>query len=215
MKRPVDLIMFDLDGTLADTGQDLAEAVNYTRARFDLAPLPQKAISTHIGRGVEYLIRHAIAEAASSRFHQLLSVFLRRYEDHLLDKTVLYPHALEALAYFGDKRRVVVTNKLQRLAVALLQGLAVADRFDVILGGDSAVAKKPDPALLQTALRQFRIEPAAALMVGDGDIDIEAGQRAGVLTCGVTYGLGSRDALIAAKPDVMIDDLGQLSCHFC
>src|SRR5688572_2599103 len=112
MKRHIDLIMFDLDGTLADTGPDLADSVNYTRYRFDLAPLPQQLIYTHVGRGVEYLLRHAVAVEAPSHFREIMRVFLEHYQQHLLDKTVLYPHVHEVLDYFGDKRSAVVTNKL-------------------------------------------------------------------------------------------------------
>jgi phosphoglycolate phosphatase len=215
MKRPIDLIMFDLDGTLADTGPDLADSVNYTRSRFELNPLPEPLIYTHIGRGVEYLLRHAVAEKAPRQFPEIMRVFLEYYQQHLLDKTVLYPHVIEVLDYFGDKRNAVVTNKLHHLAVTVLRGLGIEDRFDAVLGADSGAEKKPDPALLRLVLRRFQIIPANALMVGDGDTDIEAGRCAGVITCGVTYGLANKDDLAAAKPDFMIDDLAQLTRDFC
>ncbi len=215
MKRPVDLIMFDLDGTLADTGPDLADSVNYTRSCFELTPLPQQLIYTHVGRGVEYLLRHAVAEEAPRHFAEIMGVFLEYYQQHLLDKTVLYPHVTEVLDYFADKRNAVVTNKLHHLAVTVLRGLGIEDRFDAVLGGDSGAEKKPDPALLRLMLRQFQIVPANALMVGDGDTDVEAGRYAGVITCGVTYGLANKADLVAAKPDFLIDDLGQLLRVFC
>jgi phosphoglycolate phosphatase len=215
MKRPLDLLMFDLDGTLADTGPDLADSVNHTRGHFELAPLPQQRVYSHVGRGVDYLLRHALAEVTTDHFSEVMRVFLEHYENHLLDKTILYPHVEDVLDHFADKRNVVVTNKLHRLAVALLRGLGVEERFDAILGGDSGPEKKPHPALLHSVLEQFQIIPANALMIGDGDTDVEAGQRAGVVTCGVTYGLGDKHDLIAAKPDFLIEDLGQLPRYFC
>ena len=215
MKRSVDLIMFDLDGTLADTGPDLADSVNYTRSRFELSPLPEQLIYTHVGRGVEYLLRHAVAKEAPFQFSEILRVFLEHYQQHLLDRTVLYPHVHEVLDYFHGKRNAVITNKLHHLALTVLRGLGIEDRFDAVLGGDSGAEKKPDPALLRLVLRQFQIIPANALMVGDGDTDIEAGRCAGVITCGVTYGLANKDDLIAAKPDFLIDDLAQLAQYFC
>ena len=109
----------------------------------------------------------------------------------------------------------MVTNKLHNLAVTVLRGLGIEERFDAVLGGDSGAEKKPDPALLRLVLRQFQIIPANALMVGDGDTDIEAGRCAGVITCGVTYGLANKDDLAAAKPDFLIDDLAQLTRDFC
>lgn|SRR5574341_77482 len=215
MRKSIDLVMFDLDGTLADTGQDLADSVNFTRAHFALAPLPEKLVYSHVGRGVEHLLKQALPEPGAERFAEVMRVFLEHYEAHLLDRTVLYPGVGEVLDYFRRKRRLVVSNKIYRLTLAVLRGLGVADEFDAIFGGDSAAEKKPHPAPLTLALEQFQVSAACALMVGDGDIDIEAGKRAGVWTCGVTYGLGDLDALVAAKPDVLIDDLGELSNYFC
>jgi phosphoglycolate phosphatase-like HAD superfamily hydrolase len=100
------------------------------------------------------------------------------------------------------------------LSEAVVRGLGVGESFDLILGGDSAAEKKPHPALLILALERFQASPSSALMVGDGDIDVEAGKRAGVMTCGVTYGLGDRSQLIAAKPDVLLGNLTELSKYF-
>ena len=207
--------MFDLDGTLANTGRDLADAVNHTRAHFELEPLPEALVHTHVGRGVEHLLRHSLPEDSADHFAEVMRVFLARYEGHLLDTTILYPGVHEILDYFRGKRRVVVSNKIHRLTVAVLRGLGVDKQFDAILGGDSAAEKKPHPALIHDALNRFGILPTHALIVGDGDTDVEAGRRAGVITCGVTYGLGNKEGLIAAQPDVLIDDLAELSGYFC
>jgi phosphoglycolate phosphatase len=215
MKRPIDLVMFDLDGTLADTGQDLADAVNHTRAHFNLEPLPARLVHSHVGRGVEHLLRHSLPEDSADHFAEVTRVFLARYESHLLDKTVLYPGVHDVLDYFRHKRRVVVSNKMHRLTVAVLQGLGVEKEFDAVLGGDSALEKKPHPALIHDVLKRFRILPDHALIIGDGNTDIEAGKRAGVLTCGVTYGLGNRADLVASEPDLIIDDLAELPRYFC
>ena len=215
MKKFVDLLMFDLDGTLADTGQDLANSVNFTRSRFDLTPLPEQWVYEHVGRGVEYLLKHALSEKASDHFQQGMGIFLEHYEQHLLDETVLYPGVRDVLGYFCAKRRVVVSNKIYRLTRAVVRGLGVEDCFDAIFGGDSAAEKKPHPALLNAALKRFHVPARGAVMIGDGDIDIEAGKRAGVMTCGVTYGLGNKDDLIAARPDVIIDHPAELSDVFC
>ncbi|HWH79782.1 MAG TPA: HAD-IA family hydrolase [Candidatus Binatus sp.] len=215
MKKAVDLVMFDLDGTLADSGHDLASSVNFTRAHFKLSPLPENLVYANVGRGVEHLLKQSFPEEGADQFSEVMRVFLVHYEIHLLDRTTLYPGVHDALKYFLGKRRLVVSNKLRRLTLAVVRGLGVADEFDDILGGDSASEKKPHPALLQMALDKFRVPAARALMVGDGDTDIEAGKRAGVITCGVTYGLGNHDDLVAAKPDFMIDELNALENYFC
>lgn len=215
MKREVELVMFDLDGTLADTGQDLANALNYVRSRLGLEPLDDRLVYGHVGRGVEHLLRSSLPQTYDGRFQEVMELFLQRYENHLLDTTALYPHVQETLDYFNKKKRAVVSNKLHRLTVSILKGLGIEICFDAILGGDSVPQKKPDPAPLNRVLGALGVSPKKALMVGDGGTDIEAGKRAGVLTCGVTYGLGKREELIAAKPDILIDDLRQLSKYFC
>ena len=206
--------MFDLDGTLADTGRDLADAVNHTRAHFQLPPLTDSLVYSYVGRGVEHLLKHSLPEEAPEQFLEVMRVFLERYENHLLDATVLYPNVHETLEYFHNKKRVVVSNKMRRLTIAVLRGLGIEEHFDTILGGDSGPQKKPPPGLLNYVLDQFQVPPTSAVMVGDGDTDVRAGKLAGVVTCGVTYGLGNRHELLAAGPDILIDDLQQLSHHF-
>src|ERR1044071_667374 len=163
------------------------------------------------GRRGGHLLKHSLPAKQAEDFPQILPIFLGHYERHLLDRTVLYPGAREVLDYFCAKRRVVVSNKMYRLALAVVRGLGVEDCFDAIFGGDSAAEKKPHPALLHIAHRRFQVSAPGALMVGDGDTDIEAGKRAGVVTCGVTYGLGNKSDLIAAAPDYLIDDLDRKS----
>ncbi|MGH7774959.1 MAG: HAD-IA family hydrolase [Candidatus Binatia bacterium] len=214
MKREIELIMFDLDGTLANTGQDLANSVNYVRSRLNLEPLDDRLVYNHVGRGVEHLMRSSLPEKGEERFRKAMGLFLEHYEGHLLDTTVLYPHVKETLDYFKRKRRVVVSNKLHRLTMSVLKGLGIDLRFDAIFGGDSVPQKKPDPEPLMQVLTQFGVSPVRGLIVGDGETDIQAGKKAGVYTCGVTYGLGKMEELVAAKPDFLIDDIYQLTEHF-
>src|SRR5215472_8255846 len=100
MKKAIDLIMFDLDGTLADTGRDLADAVNHTRAHFDLPALADSLVHANVGRGVEHLLRQSLPKESSEHFQEVMEVFLARYENHLLDATVLYPDVRKTLNYF-------------------------------------------------------------------------------------------------------------------
>jgi len=207
--------MFDLDGTLANTGQDLANAVNHVRLRFSLEPLEDRLVYGHVGRGVEHLIRTSLPQNYQDRFGEAMGLFLEHYEGHLLETTVLYPHVKETLDHFEKKTKVVVSNKLHRFTVSVLKGLGIEACFDAILGGDSVAQKKPDPEPLNQVLSAFGVSPVMALMVGDGSTDIEAGKRAGVYTCGVTYGLGKKEELVQAEPDFLVDDLRRLTEYFC
>ncbi|MFQ5682938.1 MAG: HAD family hydrolase [Candidatus Binatia bacterium] len=214
MKKEIELIMFDLDGTLADTGQDLTRALNHVRARFNLEPLQDRLIHGYVGRGSEFLLRSFLPEKIQLRFEEALRLFLDHYEEHLLDTTVLYPSVEETLRYFREKKKAVVTNKYHRFTLPVLKGLGIDGWFDAILGGDNVPRKKPDPAPLHQVLHRFGVSPTRAVMVGDSETDMEAGKRAGVHTCGVSYGLGRREEMMKSEPDFFIDDLHQLTEYF-
>lgn len=214
MKREIELIMFDLDGTLAATGQDLANGVNHVRKSFGLEPLERRWVDGHVGRGVDHLLSRTLPQEFSGCVDEAMRLFLQYYERHMLDTTKLYPRVWETLDYFGNKKRAIVTNKSYHLTVELLGGLGIGELFDAIVGGDSGPRKKPDPEPLRRVLGAFAVAPERAVMVGDGAIDIEAGKGAGVYTCGVSYGLGDSAELQAAGPDLVIDDLWQLTEHF-
>jgi phosphoglycolate phosphatase len=214
VKRRVDLLMFDLDGTLADTGLDIANAVNHMRRRLELDPLDEPAVYAQVGKGLDHLIRATLPDGLHGRFIDARRLFLDHYRSHLLDNTRLYPHADQILEYFGKQKKAVITNKLHALTVSILEGLGVAARFHLILGGDSTAQKKPHPEPLRQALAKFAVEPSHALIVGDDAGDILAGRAAGVRTCGVTYGIGNREALIQSRPDHVIGDLLELQDHY-
>jgi 2-phosphoglycolate phosphatase len=213
MKREVQLLMFDLDGTLADTGRDLANSVNHVRSTLGLEPLDEAVVYGRVGHGAEHLLRSSLPGEYADRFAEILNRFLKHYEEHLLDTTVLYPHVNEILDEFAGKKKVVVTNKLHYLSVAILRGLKIDAHFDAVIGGDSGWNKKPDPSCLNHILGEFKVAPEKAVIVGDGRTDIEAGKAAGIHTCGVTYGLCGKEELIAAQPDFLIDDLRELTDH--
>jgi phosphoglycolate phosphatase len=211
MKKRIDLLMFDLDGTLASTGRDLANSVNYIRAMLGLEPLDDAYVYSRVGYGTEHLLRQSLPKDYENRFEEILERFLKHYEEHLLDTTVLYPHVKEVLERFGAKKKAVVTNKRLNFSVAVLRGLGVESAFDVIVGGDCGLEKKPDPGLLRHVLDEVNVAADKALMIGDGEPDIRAGKAAGVHTCAVLYGLCNSNDLLAAMPDFAISDMSELA----
>ncbi len=210
MKKRIDLLMFDLDGTLAATGRDLANSVNYIRATLGLEPLDDAYVYSRVGYGTEHLLRQSLPNGYDKRFEEILDRFLKHYEDHLLDTTVLYPHVEEVLERFRAKKKAVVTNKRLNFSLAVLRGLGVESAFDVIVGGDCGLEKKPDPSLLRHVLDELGVSADKAMMIGDGEPDIQAGKAAGVHTCAVLYGLCNSKDLLAAEPDFAISDLDEL-----
>ena len=205
-----DLIVFDLDGTLIDSKLDLANSVNFTRQKMGLPLLEHRLIFSYIGDGATMLIRRAMGEGLSeSAIQQALETFLGHYREHLLDNTTLYPGVEKTLNDLYALKLAVLTNKPLRPSQAILQGLQILDRFNLIYGGDSFQHKKPHPIGLEQILRDTKTPPERALMVGDSYIDIQTGHNASVATCGVTYGL-ARDTLNEPKPDFLADDFQEL-----
>jgi len=205
-----DLIIFDLDGTLVDSKLDLANSVNFTRQQMGLSVLEHGLIFSYIGDGATMLIRRAMGEGlGDSDVQRALEIFLAHYSEHLLDNTTLYPGVAEALDELQALQLAVLTNKPLRPTQAILQGLQIQDRFEVIYGGNSFDEKKPHPMGIETILGDTGTTRERVVMVGDSYIDIQTGRNAAVATCGVTYGFAS-ETLSEPRPDFLIDDLRQL-----
>src|SRR5215813_8234337 len=128
----MDLLIFDLDGTLIDSKLDLAHAVNATRIHMNMAPLEHERVYSYVGNGAPVLIRRALGEQATEiEVQEALEFFLEYYREHYLDHTVLYPGVRESLDRFGvaGKRMAVLTNKPVRISKAILDGLHVSPHF--------------------------------------------------------------------------------------
>jgi phosphoglycolate phosphatase len=214
------LIVFDLDGTLIDSRQDLCNSVNATLENFDLAPLPDAVIASFIGDGAAMLIRRALAvpgELPASAppveekfFAEAFDFFLTYYRAHKLDSTEVYPGVMESLNALktlpdGSRRPMaVLTNKPVGPAQAICDGLGLGHYFFSVYGGDSFPTKKPDPLGLVTLMAEANSTPEETLMIGDSDVDIKTARNAGVWTLGCTFGLAPETLEIVA-PDAVVD----------
>lgn len=203
-------MVFDLDGTLIDSKQDLVASVNAVRVRLHLSSLPEKTISTYVGRGVVTLMKRALGGAASEEsVAEAVEFFLEYYRDHMLDHTVAYPGVREALGALSGVRMAVLTNKPVRFSQAILAGLGLDRYFVQVYGGNSFERKKPDPIGLTTLMSEAGTPANRAMIVGDSDTDILTGRNAGTWTCGVTYGFAPQ-TLETSPPDFLLDDLREL-----
>jgi phosphoglycolate phosphatase len=205
MEYALRLLVFDLDGTLVDSKEDLAVAVNVALESFDLPPLPHPMIYSYVGDGATALIRRALPPEKSDLLQEVLDRFLAYYGRHLLDTTRAYPGVVEALRkWSGMYRMAVLTNKPLGMTEAILSGLSLAGHFHDVRGGDSFDNKKPHPEGLLRILRQAGVVAAEAMMIGDSRNDVLAGRAAGTVTCGVTYGLGA-SGFAEHPPDFAVD----------
>jgi phosphoglycolate phosphatase len=206
----VQLLVFDLDGTLVDSKKDLALSVNAMREQMKLEPLPFELIASYVGQGVQTLVRRALGEQASdANVEKGLGFFLEYYYIHMLDNTHTYPGVREALEELRDRRMAVLTNKPVRFSREMLARLGIASCFAYIYGGNSFPQKKPDPIGVNKLMDDLKTPPRQTMMVGDSDTDVLTGRNARVWTCGVTYGFGA-STLKDAPPDLLLDDLREL-----
>jgi phosphoglycolate phosphatase len=207
------LIAFDLDGTLIDSRRDLADSANALITELGGTPLSEDAIGQMVGEGAALLVRRALRASGIDDIRSALPRFLEIYDAHLLDHTRLYDGMADVVRQARRHARVtLLTNKPLRPTERILDGLGVRDLFDDVVGGDSPLPRKPEPAALLEMMRAADASAGDTLLVGDSSIDLETARRAGVRCCLVSFGFGYRNMREPPSPDVWIaDDAASLS----
>lgn len=213
-RRPIDLFLFDLDGTLAATGEDLVCSVQYAMEKIGLpSPEPERIVS-YVGDGIENLIARSLGPAHPEHTSTALAFFHAHHQEHLLDHTRLYPGVLPCLEAFRRHKKIVLTNKREVFAKRILEALGVAASFDGLIGGDTQPYMKPDPRLVFPLLRSFHAAPERTVIVGDGRNDILLAKNAGIVSCAFMGGLTKRETLLALHPDFVCESLAELPSYF-
>ena len=201
--------LFDIDGTLLDSARDICGAVQTVLDNNPCPPVTFEYLQSYIGRHLDDLFGDIFPGATRERLNDLLLQYRTAYPARGHKLTSVYPGVAEALASLGG-RKGTATTKGTPTTRAVLEQFGLISYFDHVQGTDGFPCK-PAPDVIFTALKGLKAEPAQCLMVGDSPADMEAGRRAGVKTCAVTYGYGKRDALARLEPDYWIDDLRQLA----
>jgi phosphoglycolate phosphatase len=206
----IDLMIFDFDGTIVNTGDDLAAAVNHSLDKLGIPLLKNEDIIGYVGDGVKKLIERSLGNQFPEKFDEALSNFMEYYGEHLLDSTELYPGVLEILHHYKNKVKVIVTNKLYSYTLRIAEELDIIKYFDKIIGMDSRPYKKPDSRLLDPLIEEYGIERHHTIVIGDGTNDVLLAKNAGVVSCALLNGLGSRDTLLQLKPDYVCENISEL-----
>ncbi|MFC6669669.1 phosphoglycolate phosphatase [Marinobacterium aestuariivivens] len=217
--RDPQLVLFDLDGTLVDSVPDLARAVDLMLAALDRPAAGIDRVRDWVGNGAPMLVQRAlvgrfdVAEPApSALFDQAYALFLHFYGEAMAEQSVLYPGVVDCLE--GMKARDIAlgiaTNKPMRFTTPVLEGLGIARFFQVVLGGDSLPTRKPDPAMLLSAIEQCGARPVSTLMVGDSINDVKAARAAGCPVAAVPYGYNHGEPIEDSAPDLLVQRLDQL-----
>jgi phosphoglycolate phosphatase len=208
----IQLVIFDLDGTLIDSRLDLVHSVNAALRHIERPELPPEVIASYVGDGAPILIQRALgAEAADEALiRKGLQFFLAYYREHKLDHTTVYPGVAESLKAIqnsanGQPRKLaVLTNKPVIPARAIVEALGLGPYFFQVYGGNSFSTKKPEPEGVRQLLTECALAANQAAIVGDSHVDIRTGRNAALATIGVTYGFAPH-TLDQETPDVLVD----------
>ena len=207
----VHALIFDLDGTLIDSKQDLIYSVNAMLREFGRGELAEETISGYIGHGAPQLVARALGDECPERDRQrALQFFLSYYELHKMDSTCAYPGVAETLEKLQSVPMAVLTNKPVRISVRILDAMRLSKYFRAIYGGNSFETKKPDPLGARTILHELEVEPQEALLVGDSEVDVQTARNAGTLAAAVNYGFGVHDRGVYPA-DIYLDRFGELA----
>ncbi|HME33819.1 MAG TPA: HAD-IA family hydrolase [Candidatus Sulfotelmatobacter sp.] len=217
----IQLVIFDLDGTLIDSRLDLVHSVNAAVRHIGRPELPEDVIASYVGDGAPVLMQRALGgePADEALVRQGLDFFLSYYREHKLDHTTVYPGIAETLAAIqtpanGTRRKLaVLSNKPVNPSRAIIDALGLGNFFSQVYGGNSFATKKPDPEGARKLLEESGVRAEHAVMVGDSHTDVETGRSAGLWTIGVTYGFAPH-TLEAEHPDVIVDRPQELGAVF-
>lgn len=220
VRRPIPieklrLLIFDLDGTLIDSKDDLAQSINAMLRNFSRPELPIEVIGSYIGDGAPMLVRRALGDPDDEKFvQQAVTFFLTYYREHKLDKTYAYAGVAEALKrlseHGGDRvKMAVLSNKPVIPSRAICSGLGLGEYFVQIYGGNSFETKKPDPLGAFQLLKETGVKSNEAIIIGDSQNDVLTAQNAGMWSLGVTYGF-SPESLEIHPPDVIVDTVEEM-----
>lgn len=202
------LAIFDLDGTLVDSLDDLHASVNHALRSLGLPLRTREEVHGYIGEGARVLLERAIAPHAHL-LEPALAAWRPHYEEHCLDRTRPYPGIPAALAGAG-RVLAVQTNKPGAMARKILAGLDLLPRFAAVVGGDEA-PRKPDPAGALELMARLGAAPAETLFIGDSRVDVATARAAGVPVIAVTWGLSTRAELATAGATDFADSPAELA----
>ncbi len=208
-------VVFDLDGTLIDSYDGIADALNSALAALGRPPQPADRVRVMVGRGVETLLARAMGPEAQERpglIEEGVRLFRERYAQVCVSGSRLLPGAEATLRALRGRgyHMAVATNKPARFAVPILEALGAAACLEAVVGPEQVARLKPDPEMVLTALRAMGLSARGGLYVGDMPVDVQTARAAGVPVVAVTTGSSTPEELRAARPDAMAPSLGAL-----
>lgn len=201
------LVIYDLDGTLVDSFEDIRQAANRALAKHGLPTHPIEAIKRFVGDGAPKLIERCLGPEKLDLFDDVFAAFIDFYKNHPAGTVTPYPGVPEALQVIHKAgiAQAVLTNKLQPVAEETCESLGLTQWLDGIWGDDQKTPHKPDPTMMHRLLDHFGLTPECCVMVGDGRPDCEVAQAVAMPVVGVSWGMHPRKAIESFEPTAIID----------
>jgi phosphoglycolate phosphatase len=209
-KFPIDLIIFDFDGTLTDSIPSALFAIQQMLKELNFPHKTVEELNQFVGFGEIPLVEGAIGTKKPDLVKQALQVYGQKYHDEGLVKVPLFPNVIEFLEGVKKKKLVILSNKRDAFIINISERLGIKKYFKEIYGGDTSPCLKPDPCVVFLILKKYEVRPERVLFVGDMAVDIQTAKNAGVVSCGVTYGFDGKDKLLRENPDILVDDMLQI-----
>ena len=214
MKKPI--LVFDLDGTFADTAPDLLDSLNHSLRLEGLPEANPTDLLRYVSHGGRAMIERAFqnngSQVNSARLDRMILAFLAHYEANMPGLSMPYPRVLAAIQRFTDAGYIhaICTNKYERMSKRLLSGIGTDHLFKAICGQDTFPFKKPDPRHLTETIRMAGGDPDHAIMIGDSKTDIDTAKAAGIPVIAVNFGYSDRP-VAELEPSIVISSYDELT----
>lgn len=212
--KTVNLMLFDFDGTLVETGTDLVQAINFMLKTLRLPERTTEEIISFVGDGINSLIERALGQGNTELLENAHDIFTQYYSNHLLDNATLYHQVEDVLTHFARKTKIILTNKRYKYTIPIAQGLDIEKYFVEIIGSDTTPYKKPDARVVDLILDKYGAAKEKTVIIGDGINDILVAKNSGILSCAYLNGLGNRQDLLSLNADYYVENLLEVNSLF-
>lgn len=210
-KIAIELIIFDLDGTLVDTKNVILNAFNHTLKEMSKETVTMEEISDKFGLGVKGVLKYLFKSKNPELIEKTFNSFREYWEDNFAIESKLFPGVIEILEHYKNKETYIMSNGIKSVIEKMLGQFGIDKYFEQVITGDDEDCIKPSSCPIDKAISIYDLsDKGKSLIVGDMDIDIQAGKKAGIKTCAVTYGIGKKKDILKAQPDYIIENLGEL-----
>ncbi|MCA6072255.1 MAG: HAD-IA family hydrolase [Endomicrobium sp.] len=200
-----DFLIFDLDGTLVNSQEDLTFSVNCVRKDYGFEELSVEQVRSYLGSGMNALMSKAVPDISSVSLQEIVEKFKFYYGQHLTDKTVLFEGVEEMLRALKSKKKAILSNKTEKFSCEILKRLNIFDYFIKVWGGDSIDVKKPDPRTVLDLIKLTESDISKTVMIGDSANDFLVAKSAGIPSIAALYGFSDKHQIKQHNPDFVVE----------